>query len=276
MRKQSIQSMEKELMTNRLRIEKVTAQYGSEVMDMYFIPSSGDYAVFYVTEKSNPDWRVIFCKPEETDYHLFEKQISLDVKIKMIQKLNAIGVKNFDDHVLETQKITSDETRHELLSAAQTFYRLGLNVVTVSGKKNESNSQADAFWGKAPSCDWKHLTGDRQSQEDFDGLPFNDSYVVGVGLVTGHKDLIVIDIDNVKSDTFLPTVLNKLGLPINYSWVVSTGSQKGYHIYIHVEGLLAKYPDMAVMRLFPNQQWAEAVEKVEILLRLHAMLRRRS
>jgi len=72
----------------------------------------------------------------------------------------------------------------------------------------------------------------RQSEFEFKSLPWRRSDLSGIGIVCGPGGWRCIDIDNCTS--FLPVerILNSLGLPHTYPWVVKTGSGKGWHIWI--------------------------------------------
>lgn len=152
---------------------------------------------------------------------------------------------------------------------AKYFYNLGLNITCVSDKKNFYNSKEDNIYSKSPNHSWGHLHGSRQTLEEFDSYPWEDA--TGLGLATGFNDLLVIDIDNC-IPVFLKQSLLSLGLPENYEWAVLSGSGKGFHVYVFVEGLTLYFVNESVIRLFPKVQYIQSVEKTELLVRLHSIL----
>lgn len=72
----------------------------------------------------------------------------------------------------------------ELRAAAEAYYEIGFNVVTVKGKQ--------------PLQQWQNWTSERQTQEEFDSLNFSDAD--GLGVICGTKNknglyLAVVDFD---------------------------------------------------------------------------------
>lgn len=154
-------------------------------------------------------------------------------------------------------------------SHAYYFYKLGLNVTCISDIINEYNSKADNIYLKAPNHSWEHLSTERQSLEEFNSYSWDTA--TGFGLATGFHDLITIDLDNCTPE-FLIKVLDFFSLPHDYEWVVLSGSGKGFHVYLFIDGFKENFKTETVIRLFPKYQFENEVEKVELLIRLHSIL----
>lgn len=152
---------------------------------------------------------------------------------------------------------------------AHYYYQMGFNVTCISNVKNQFNTRDNNFWMKAPNHKWESLCFERQSLEEMDNYDWR--HATGVGLATGFNNLMVIDMDDCSLE-FLLFTLNSLDLPTNYEWVVRSGSHKGFHIYVRINELLNIYPDIPVVRHFPNFSYSRYVKKVELLIRLHSIL----
>lgn len=67
---------------------------------------------------------------------------------------------------------------------------------------------------------------------------YNWYIATGIGIVgSGTNDIRCIDIDGCQSEEFLNSFLEAIGLAVDYSWIVETGSGEGYHIWIWCENL---------------------------------------
>ena len=152
---------------------------------------------------------------------------------------------------------------------AKYYYNLGFNITCISDQKNEYNSDADNVYLKAPNHPWNHLHEERQSVNEFNSYYWQ--IATGFGVVTGYNNLLTIDLDDCDPKFFIETV-KQLGLPNDYEWVVSSGSRKGFHIYVYIDDLKLYYPTETVIRLFPKEQYEKFAEKVELLIRIHSIL----
>jgi hypothetical protein len=152
---------------------------------------------------------------------------------------------------------------------AHYFHNLGLNVTCISNQKNAYNSKADNIYLKAPNHPWEHLYKLRQTLEEFNSYPWN--IATGFGIATGFNNLVAIDLDNCIPD-FLVQTLDILNLPHDYEWIVLSGSRKGFHIYVFVNGLTESFATETVIRLFPKIKYEQEIEKAELLIRLHSIL----
>ena len=136
----------------------------------------------------------------------------------------------------------------DLLKAARWYHDLGLNVLPLDGK--------------APIGEWKPWQSERQSESDLRALPFDRA--TGVGLVSGIGGLVYLDFDNAG---FAPVeqVLDALGYPHSYKWVVQSGSGEGYHIAFRCAGALEA--EKAKITFVPSR--GEAFKEVEVRIRDH-------
>jgi hypothetical protein len=84
--------------------------------------------------------------------------------------------------------------------------------------------------GKAPIGKWKTWQSEPQDPHHAARLPWEDA--TGVGIVSGIGDWRCIDIDDCTAWTPVERILDGLGLPHTYPWVVESGSGAGYHIWV--------------------------------------------
>lgn len=166
---------------------------------------------------------------------------------------------------------------------ANHYRKIGLNVTCISDQVNEFNKFE--YLLKTPSHSWVPYFTSPQNNEQFDNL--NWEKAVGVGTVTHYQNLIAFDIDGCKMYEFIIEILNFLGLPPNYEWVVETGGKEGYHIYFVIDKMPSIGQDFAVTKLnsklfglvyepsFPDNPVPVPIfpfEKVEILWKTHVVL----
>ena len=110
------------------------------------------------------------------------------------------------------------------------YHSMGMNIAPIYGKVDDPSSF------KRPGIDISKWHNERQSIEDV--LSFEWANATGIGLITGFHGFRAIDIDGVKDDfltdifkyRFIGQILEQLGLPSNYEWLVLSGSGNGCHI----------------------------------------------
>lgn len=110
------------------------------------------------------------------------------------------------------------------------YHSMGMNIAPIYGHEENPSSF------KKPGVDISKWHKERQSIEDI--MSFNWADATGIGLITGFNGIRAIDIDGVKDDfltdffkyRFLGELLEDLGLPIDYDWLVLSGSGNGCHI----------------------------------------------
>ena len=71
----------------------------------------------------------------------------------------------------------------------------------------------------------------RQNYSELELFDWNNAK--GIGTVTGLNGLRALDFDGSANEVFIQDVLQILGLPIDYEWVVITGGNNGFHIIFY-------------------------------------------
>lgn len=84
--------------------------------------------------------------------------------------------------------------------------------------------------GKVPTVKWEEWQSKRQTAEDLEAMDWNSS-TTGIGVVMGINGLRCIDIDGIENPEMITELINHLGLPSDYAWLIQSGSGSGYHIY---------------------------------------------
>ncbi|MBZ0200056.1 MAG: bifunctional DNA primase/polymerase [Ignavibacteriaceae bacterium] len=103
-----------------------------------------------------------------------------------------------------------------LESCAMRYFEVfGFNVLPLKWKK--------------PMIPWERWQNEMQTKELLN--TFNWSDATGFGAVMGIGLLRCIDIDGADKYEVVKLILEKLGLPEKYCWVVQSGSGVGFHIY---------------------------------------------
>lgn len=168
-----------------------------------------------------------------------------------------------------TNKIIIDEKAKKIQLYAKQFYSLGLNVTCVSNHINEHNFFSRNIL-KSPNHKWKHLLMQRQSLEELESYDWENA--TGVGCITGVDNLRAIDLDGCSDFGLLEKVLESLGLPLNYEWVVQSGSKNGFHIIFKAEKFDYLEENMVVTTFPPNSKHKHLFEKAEILWNTNLIL----
>ena len=162
---------------------------------------------------------------------------------------------------------------------ADYYYSLGLNVTCNTNKKTIFNANSKRY--KRPSHRYDNLFFSRQTKKILNSYDWENA--IGLGTLCGQVfeneygkefKLVVLDFD-LTSLGIIEDVLKILGLPIDYEWVVSTGSKMGFHIYL----LLSKYnliyqlkQDVVSYEKTKLGQPPIDFERVEIMLKSHVVL----
>lgn len=87
---------------------------------------------------------------------------------------------------------------------------------------------------KVPRSNWEHWQTNEMEMSDIDQLGWNAS-TNGIGAISGIKNLRCLDFDVVSDYEIVKLFVKKLGLPLEYLWVVKSGSGKGYHIWFYCD-----------------------------------------
>lgn len=89
--------------------------------------------------------------------------------------------------------------------------------------------------GKRPMIEWDRWQTEIQTEKDITDMNWVNS--TGLGGIQGINDWRCIDIDGAEDFEIVELILNDLGLPKKYKWVVQSGSGSGFHIYVRFETL---------------------------------------
>lgn len=113
------------------------------------------------------------------------------------------------------------------------YHEMGFNVVPLEKPERTQT--------KKPTCRWKGWQTKRQDVRELQALyhrPTKDDeahWTHGILARDGISDIRHFDFDKVTDERFISEALALLGLPPDYSWVVKSGSGKGYHIGLRSE-----------------------------------------
>ncbi|MBL7839379.1 MAG: bifunctional DNA primase/polymerase [Cyclobacteriaceae bacterium] len=108
------------------------------------------------------------------------------------------------------------EFTRSLRTSAEAYFKLGFNLTGIKDYK------------KAPYHKWKEFLQRRQKE----GEALNHEWytLTGIGAITGINSLFCLDFDECDQSN-IARFLQMLGLPMDYNWVVISGSGKGFHIW---------------------------------------------
>lgn len=143
----------------------------------------------------------------------------------------------------------TNKSNNRLLFYANLYHYFGINVTCIKGKPGDKVTYLhdDPWTGielrhpfKEPSDpNWKDFFDEEQDIDYIQKQEWDDAS--GIGAVIGYKGLRALDFDildvlNInhsnleKFDKFVTKVLGLLQLPLDYQWVVRSGSGDGCHI----------------------------------------------
>jgi len=88
---------------------------------------------------------------------------------------------------------------------------------------------------KSPSIthDIQHLINNKQELSELSA--YNWKLATGIGVILGFNSLRAIDIDGCNDLEFVRKIIGLLKLPLDYKWVVKSGSNNGYHILFYAD-----------------------------------------
>lgn len=87
---------------------------------------------------------------------------------------------------------------------------------------------------KAPKMDWERWQTEIMTLNDIETFNWNRK-INGIGAICGIKNLRCLDFDKVKDYQIVKKFVLKLGLSIEYNWVVKSGSGAGYHVWFNCD-----------------------------------------
>lgn len=157
----------------------------------------------------------------------------------------------------------------KLKALAYKYKDFGFNISCITNKPNEYNANSRSFF-KTPSHPWVKLFHSKQNSSEIENFDWNNA--VGIGTFTNWNDLVLIDIDGCSEISFLKNILNELGLPEDYEWVVESGSKNGFHIYYSGIQIDECDEDDVVSTFPPKQEYEKYVDKIEFLWKTHTVL----
>lgn len=105
--------------------------------------------------------------------------------------------------------------------AATQYFKFGANVLALDGKAP-----------KVPKGTWGQWMRKRQTPEQASRLAWGSA--TGVGLVAGIGGIRTYDVDD-GGFRVVEMILDALGLPHSYKWVVESGSRKGWHVHVRCD-----------------------------------------
>lgn len=152
---------------------------------------------------------------------------------------------------------------NKLRQYALLYYNQGFNVTHIALQKSKNVFGEIEFTLKKPSHEYESLETRRQPLKEV--LSFDWEDATGVGAVMGFNKLRSIDIDGCSDESFVFEMLNEMGLPNNYEWVVRTGSGNGFQIIIYSENLNFEIPERKVLSLFPTIDYESRFDHLELV-----------
>jgi hypothetical protein len=144
---------------------------------------------------------------------------------------------------------------------ANYYYNFGFNVTCIKNEENLFN-QNDKSLLKSPSHEWRIFQYERQNLETLHSYDWNNA--VGIGTVLGYNNLRALDIDNCENYTLIKGILKTLNLPIDYEWVVKSGSKKGFHIIFYGSDHQFKTQRDKIKALKPNSKFIGEFKHIEL------------
>jgi hypothetical protein len=109
---------------------------------------------------------------------------------------------------------------------------MGFNISHVIPKINEERGNCNNPF-KSSTNDRGELGKLRQRFSDVQNFNWDDA--VGIGTELGFNNLRALDFDGCNDLDFIIKVLEQLGLPRDYEWLVKSGSNNGFHILFYAE-----------------------------------------
>ena len=160
-----------------------------------------------------------------------------------------------------------DEHANRLITMAAYYHAMGMDLTIIQGHGKDGKSY------KNPGiCNPFSVPGFLNNQSNDVSSLFNQNWKIatGIGVCLGHNNIRAIDVDGIDKNCqvlsvdengnqyfdriggVLKKVLEELGLPSDYPWVIQSGSQAGFHILF----ITSEYDDeIENVALFPNAEY---------------------
>lgn len=116
------------------------------------------------------------------------------------------------------------------ITIAAGYWRLGFNVLAVGPDKRSIGR-------------WKPWKFARQTEDDLQGLPWDDAKTAALAAISGpvSDGLVCLDFDKAPGLNVVQGALGRLSLPTGYPWVVRTpGKGGGWHVWLRSHDLAAE------------------------------------
>lgn len=104
----------------------------------------------------------------------------------------------------------------------------------------------------------------------------------GIGVISGGNSYRCIDIDGCPSINFVKEVLISLGIQGVYDWIISTGSNNGFHIWIKTENLPSNllmnshaeklFKNAGFIVFEPNEEYKNTFKRIELRWKCHVIM----
>lgn len=159
---------------------------------------------------------------------------------------------------------------YNLKESALHYYNIGLNITHIIPQRIINETSRYEFTLKEPSH--RLISFKRKRQNIKKVLSFNWKEASGVGAVMGYKNIRSIDIDGCNDFKFIKKLLDNIGLPVDYEWVVRTGSRNGFQIIIIADNHPYDVPEGKVISLTPKRQYKSLFEHIELIWTNHVVL----
>ena len=147
---------------------------------------------------------------------------------------------------------------------ANYYYNWGFNVTCITTDRTEYNKHVYDNNGllKSSSYEWEKYKIVRQELDIFKS--YNWQNAQGLGVVLGFNNLRALDIDYCNDLSIIDYFLTLLNLPLDYKWVVKSGSQKGFHILFYCENHKYTVIDGKIKAFKPNYRYSNSFKHIEL------------
>lgn len=152
---------------------------------------------------------------------------------------------------------------------ANYYYNLGFNITHVIPKINQERGNCNNPF-KSSTNDRDELGKLRQRFNDIQN--FNWADAVGIGTELGFNNLRALDFDGCNDLDFIIKVLEQLGLPRNYEWLVKSGSNNGFHILFYAEEHNYLFDNSKTKAFVPNTENRNNFSVLELRWTKHLIL----
>ena len=144
-----------------------------------------------------------------------------------------------------------------LKASAEAYHKLGFNVTGI--KEHQ----------KAPYHPWQEYKVKRQTE--LEALNHEWHSLTGIGAITGINSLFCLDFDRCRQSN-VPKFLEMLRLPVDYNWVVLSGSGNGFHIWFSSVQLESQMKAIGKAVVVYEPKEVNLFKQIELRLNHHVVL----